>query len=85
MIDLTNALGFVAAVCTTSAYVPQVLKTWRTRSTQDLSLPMYAVILTGTLFWLSYGIANHQIPLIAANTATACMQAFILSLKIRHG
>jgi hypothetical protein len=47
--------GLAAALCTTASFVPQVVKTWKTRSTADISLGMYLVLVFGTVLWLAYG------------------------------
>lgn len=51
---MTNGawIGLMAAVCTTSAFVPQIVKVWRTPSTKDISLAMALVLTTGTTLWL---------------------------------
>ena len=67
---LLDYAGYVAAVCTTGAYVPQVLKVWRTRATKDISLKMIAVLVTGLVLWLAYGIHKGEVPLVLANSIT---------------
>ena len=76
-------IGFLAALCTTVAFVPQALKTWRTRSTGDLSLQMYLLMVTGTALWFAYGLALGDAPLIAANGTTLALAASILYVKLR--
>lgn len=85
MSDFVNMLGFAAGICTTGAFIPQVIQTWRTRSTSDISFTMYAAITTGTLLWLGYGVINNDLPIVAANVVTACLQSIVLAFKIRHG
>ena len=85
MADSTTALGLVAGLCTTCAFLPQVVRTWRTRSTLDISLGMYVIILTGTLLWLAYGIVRQDLPVVLANGVTAGLQCVILALKLKHG
>jgi MtN3 and saliva related transmembrane protein len=82
MSELT-VLGFLAAACTTLAFVPQVVKTWRTRSTADLSLHMYLLMVTGVALWLAYGLALGDLPLIAANGTTLALATSILYFKLR--
>jgi MtN3 and saliva related transmembrane protein len=77
--------GFVAAFCTTAAYVPQVVRIWRTRSTKDISLGMFLVMTLGLVFWLIYGFSIGSLPVIICNGATLVMTATILVLKLRHG
>ena len=82
---LLDYTGYLAALCTTSAYVPQVLRVWRTRSTHDISLRMFLVLVTGLCLWLVYGIWRGEIPLIIANSVTLTLASTILYFKIRHG
>ena len=82
---LIQFFGFVAAFCTTAAYVPQVVRIWRTRSTKDISLGMFLVMTFGLVFWLIYGFSIGSLPVIICNGATLVMTATILVLKLRHG
>jgi MtN3 and saliva related transmembrane protein len=82
---LLDYTGYAAALCTTGAYVPQVLRVWRTRSTQDISLKMFLVLVTGLVLWLVYGFWRGEIPLIAANGVTLVLASTILFFKLRHG
>jgi len=59
-------LGFAAASCTTLAYAPQFVKVWRTRSTEDISLGMFLVMVLGLMLWLLYGLLSGDGPLIAS-------------------
>lgn len=83
--SLIALIGFAAAFCTTAAYVPQVMRIWRTRSTQDISLGMFLVMTAGLIFWLIYGFSLHSFPIIACNGATLVLTSIILVLKLRHG
>ena len=76
-------LGLLAAACTTIAFVPQAVRTWRTRSTDDLSLHMYVLFVTGVALWLAYGLFVESLPLIAANGTTLVLAASILYVKLR--
>ena len=78
-------IGLAAACCTTIAFLPQVLQTWRTRSTKDISLAMFLVFTTGIFLWLVYGLILRDIPLIAANGITFVLSSTILFFKLRHG
>jgi MtN3 and saliva related transmembrane protein len=71
--------------CTTSAYVPQVQRAWRTKSTKDISLQAFAQLVTGLSLWLIYGIWRGEISLIAANSVTLTLASTILHFKVRHG
>ena len=82
---LLDYTGYAAALCTTGAYVPQVLRVWRTKSTKDISLKMFLVLVTGLTLWLIYGFWKGEIPLIMANGVTLILASIILYFKIRHG
>jgi MtN3 and saliva related transmembrane protein len=77
--------GYVAATLTTLAFVPQAVKTIRSRDTRSISLGMYVVFTIGIGFWLLYGIALDSLPMIVSNIITFALSATILALKIRHG
>ena len=83
--SLVMLIGLVAACCTTIAYAPQAIKTWRTRSTKDISLGMFVLMVTGVALWLAYGVLIGDVPLILANVVTLSLAGTILVLKLRHG
>jgi len=84
MTDVT-LLGLLAGVLTTIAFVPQVVKTWRTRSTHDISLWMFSILVAGITAWLVYGAIIGDLPLIMANAVTLLLAGTILVFKIRNG
>jgi MtN3 and saliva related transmembrane protein len=77
-------VGLLAAFCSTAAFLPQVVKTWRTRSTKDISLVMFTVLIVGILLWLTYGIIIRDIPLIVANAVTLVFAGTILFFKLKY-
>ena len=78
-------LGLAAAYCTTIAFVPQLVKTWKTRSTADISLRMFLVLVIGIILWLAYGMLLGDVPLIVANGITLVLAGIILVFKLRYG
>ena len=76
-------IGYVAAVCTTIAYIPQAVKVYKTKKTNDISVHMFILISTGVLLWLVYGIILASIPMIIANTLTFILSLYIFIMKIR--
>lgn len=80
-----TALGLAAGSLTTFAFLPQVIKTWRSRSTADISLAMFLVLVSGTIMWLIYGLAIRDVPLITANIIAVALQGAILVFKLRYG
>lgn len=83
--SLLDYTGYAAAICTTSAYVPQVIRVWRTRSTRDISLRMFLVLVTGLALWLTYGLWRGEMPLVIANSITLVLAGTILYFKLKHG
>lgn len=78
-------IGFAAAACTTVAYAPQAIKVWKTRSTGDISLGMFLVMVLGLALWLIYGLLSGDAPLVAANAVTMVLAGGILVMKLRYG
>ena len=78
-------VGFAAATCTTLAYAPQFIKVWRTRSTEDISLGMFLVMVLGLVLWLLYGFLSRDTPLVAANAITIVLAGGILFMKLKYG
>ena len=78
-------LGYLAATCTTLSFVPQAVKTIRTRDTSGISLGMYVVFTFGIVCWFGYGIFLQSWPMIASNAVTFVLAATILALKLKHG
>jgi len=83
--DLILILGVAAAICTTAAFLPQAIKTIRTRHTKDISLGMYLLMVIGRSLWLTYGIFIGDLPIIIANSVTLLLAGAILTMKIRNG
>ncbi len=78
-------VGYAAALFTTIAFLPQVIRAWRTRSTRDLSWQTFATYAAGLALWLTYGLMIRDAPLIAANGVTLLLTLTLLGLKLRHG
>lgn len=81
--DPIKILGLVAGSLTTIAFVPQVIKTWQSRSAKDLSLGMFSIFCLGTLGWLSYGLLRQDVPVVAANSVTLALSGLLIYFKFR--
>lgn len=79
----TDLLGYLAAFCTTFAFVPQVLLVWRQRHAGGVSTGMYLIFSSGVLLWLLYGIATGAWPVIVANGVTFVLAVCVLVMKWR--
>ena len=80
--DATEALGLIAGLFTTAAFVPQVARTWRTGSAEDFSLPMLLMFVTGVALWLAYGAVLGALSIVAANATTLVLASYILWVKL---
>lgn len=79
---LNEALGGVAGTLTTVSFVPQVVKTLRSKSTRDISLSMWVLFTAGVAVWIAYGIAIGSVSVIAANGVTLALAATVLIVKL---
>jgi MtN3 and saliva related transmembrane protein len=82
-VPLLATIGSAAAVCTTGAFIPQIIKI-RRQGGEDLSYPMLFVYLTGTVLWFVYGLLLHAAAVIWANGATTVLVFVALVLKATH-
>jgi MtN3 and saliva related transmembrane protein len=82
---IPTIIGLTAAFLTTFAFLPQALKTIKTKHTKDLSLLMLIMTDTGLICWLIYGILISSIPIMAANTVSIALISVILIMKIKYG
>ena len=79
-----DLFGFLAAILTTIAFLPQLYKTWKTKSADDVSLIMVILFITGLICWIIYGIRINSIPILVANIITFIFNLLILILKITY-
>ncbi len=77
-------IGLLAGTLTTISFFPQMLKTWKTRSTKDISLEMFLLFCSGLLLWIVYGLFVRDIPVIMTNVATFILAFPILVLKLKY-
>jgi MtN3 and saliva related transmembrane protein len=83
-LDTPTLVGFVAAVCTTGAFVPQVVRVWRLKSAGEISLTTFSVFAFGTFVWLIYGWLIGSVPVILANAVTLVLALTIVLLKLNY-
>ena len=81
--DNATLIGYFAGFLTTIAFVPQVLKTWKSKSASDLSLGMFLVFSLGVLCWLIYGILLAEVPIVFWNTVTLILALALLIMKLK--
>jgi MtN3 and saliva related transmembrane protein len=79
-----DVIGSIAAICTTVAFLPQLIRVWRRKSATDISLIMFLLFSFGVGCWLVYGIGIGSGPITAANAVTLALAVAILVLKLRY-
>ena len=77
----SELFGFAAATLSTIAFLPQVLKTWKTRSARDVSYALLLTFSTGCLCWVIYGYQVDAKPVMIANALTLTLNLAILAMK----
>ncbi len=83
--EMITVVGLVAGGLTTISFLPQAIKTWKTKSTQDISLVMFVCFCSGVVLWVIYGMVTQNIPVFVANFATFILAFPILVCKLKYG
>ncbi|MBJ2173819.1 SemiSWEET transporter [Aureibaculum sp. A20] len=83
MIASIEILGLLAGGLTTASFVPQVYKTYKSKSADSLSLTMYTVFFVGIILWLIYGIYVNSIAMMVTNSITAILSLLLIYFKLR--
>lgn len=84
MSPIIEFVGGVAAVLTTASFLPQVYQTWKTKSTESLSLPMLLMFFLGICLWLIYGFALESWPIIISNIITIISAGMLVYFKLTY-
>ncbi len=77
-------VGIIAAVCTTSGFIPQIIRGMRTKRLDDISPVMYMLLIFGLSLWLSYGIHIEDMIIIVANAVGLVLSLFIVFLRFKY-
>lgn len=80
---LVDFLGLAAATLTTGCFVPQVVRLWRTRNAEGISLVTFAAFSAGVALWLGYGLILGALPIILSNAITLVLAIAIIVLTVR--
>jgi MtN3 and saliva related transmembrane protein len=80
-----TALGLLAAALTTAANIPQVIKCWRTRKADDLSLAMIVTLGSGLALWTVYGALRGDLVVVIGNAVALLIAGALFALKLRFG
>ena len=81
--DAWTYLAFFAGALTSTGYLPQIIKGYRTGRMKDVSVTMPAILGAGMLMWLVYGIAREDAAIIAANVVGASLTSTLVAMKMR--
>lgn len=84
MAEPVTVLGLLAATCTTIAFVPQVIKNWKTQSAGDLSFGTFGLFTCGLSLWLAYGVMIDNLPIILSNAVTLALNAVNLVQMVTY-
>jgi MtN3 and saliva related transmembrane protein len=79
-----NLVGYIAAICTTISFLPQLIRVYRLKSAHEISFTMFLIYSFGIFLWLLYGIFIRSFPIIMSNAFTLALSLAILFLKIRY-
>lgn len=79
----SSFVALIAGTLTTIAFIPQVLRAWRTQSVDDLSLGMLLTFNTGVALWIVYGVMAREPPMILTNGVTLFLALMLLGMKLR--
>ena len=79
---IEDIYGLFAGCLTTISLFPQIIKTYRTRSTTDISLVMFIILSIGSIMWLIYAIIRYNLPMIISNSITMILSFIMIYLKI---
>ncbi|BAI88643.1 hypothetical protein B9T07_06130 [Limnospira fusiformis CCALA 023] len=82
--NIITGIGLLAGMLTTIAFLPQAIKTWKTKSTRDVSLGMFVIFCTGVFLWIVYGTLIKDLPIILTNVATLVLASTILWFKLKY-
>lgn len=78
------AIGFTAAICSTFALLPQVIRVWKTRETDQLSGGAFLLMFVGAILWFTYGVLREDMVIISANSITLLFIAYIIVIKAKN-
>jgi MtN3 and saliva related transmembrane protein len=84
-VSLVGVVGFLASAVGVVAFLPQVIRIWRTGHARDLSLLSFLLLAAGVVLWFTYGILIRDIPIVFTNGAIGVLVFVILSFKLRYG
>jgi MtN3 and saliva related transmembrane protein len=82
--SFTEILGYTAGAVTAFTFLPQVIKTWQSKSAKDVSLSMFLIAFANEIMWLAYGILLNNWVIISTNAAILFMSGIMIWLKFKY-
>lgn len=79
-----DTIGYIAGILIIISLIPQIIKSWKTKSTTDLSLTRYLIYVVGVVMWLIYGIVIKNNPMIVMNTINLTLALSVVYLKLKY-
>ena len=80
-----DILGYIAGILVVISLLPQAIKSWKTKSTKDISLLRYVIYVTGLILWIIYALIINNGPVAVMNSIGLILALSILILKLKHG
>ncbi len=77
-------IGLMAGTLTTISFLPQAIKTWRSKSAKDISLAMFLSFCVGVVLWIIYGFFMNDLPVLLTNSVTLILAGSILFFKLKY-
>jgi len=81
---MIEVIGFLASIFVASSFIPQIIKSWKTKSTKDLSYTLMLLNLIGQILFIIYGLFIGSIPLIFTGIVISIFAISLLILKIKY-
>ena len=78
-------IGFIAGGLVSVSFLPQIIKSWKSKSTNDIAISLTTINISGQILWITYGIAISSVSLIIMSCLTMLMTLSLLILKIKYG
>lgn len=82
---MIHYLGYLAGTLTVVSFLPQVIRTWQSRRTGDLSLGMFTILITASSLWIVYGAVIGDMPVVITNVGMVALNGAIAVAKVRYG
>ena len=79
-----SILGYAACAVTALTFLPQVIKTWKEKSAQNVSLLMFIIAIINEIMWIGYGVLRHDNVIIVTNLIMLCMASTVIWLKLKY-